>query len=208
MRAAPADMYGHPAHLMAEDDARAAMAAFDRASLLVTPDLRATHLPFYLRDDHLIGHIARANDHWKSAPCAALVVMAGPEAYVSPNWYPSKQQHGRAVPTWNYVTLHVRGRLETFDDRPLLEEAVALLSDMHERRQAQPWTLAEAPRDYIERLLNGIVCVRLVIERVEGKRKLSQDKPDHDHAGVIAGLTGAGDDLDRALAAEMARPKG
>ena len=112
---------------MAEADARGALRAFDRSALLVTPDLLATQLPFYIENERLIGHVARANPHWKSAPCAALVVMAGAEAYVSPNWYPSKAAHGRAVPTWNYVTLHVRGTLTTFEDAARLEAVVARL---------------------------------------------------------------------------------
>jgi transcriptional regulator len=198
-------MYGHPKHLLSVAEARAAMAAFDRAALLVTPDLQATHLPFYLENDELVGHVARANPQWRAAPCDALVVMAGAEAYVSPNWYPSKAGNGRAVPTWNYATVHVHGRLETFDDTTALETVVARLSDRYEATQATPWTLAEAPRDYIDRLLAGIVGVRLRITRVDGKHKLSQDKPAADQAGVITGLEGGGDPRDAALAAEMKR---
>jgi transcriptional regulator len=189
---------------MSATEARAAVSAYDRACLIVTPDLRAVHAPLYLDGDCLVGHVARANDVWRAAPCPALVVMTGPETYVSPNWYPSKAEHGRAVPTWNYVTLHVRGRLETFDDRAWLEEAVARLSDRHEAAQSHPWTLAEAPRDYVERLLQGIVGVRVHVESVEGKRKLSQDKPAEDVAGVLEGLR-SGDARDHAVAEEMTR---
>ncbi len=196
-------MYGHPSHLLSETDARAAMAAYDRASLLVTPDLAATHLPLFLDGDRLIGHVARANPQWQAAPCDALVVMAGPEAYVSPNWYPSKAAHGRAVPTWNYVTVHVRGRLEIIDDPAALEDIVARLSARHEAAQAKPWTIEEAPRDYIDRLMAGIVGVALRIDTVHGKRKLSQDKGADDQAGVIAGLRGMDDPRESALADEM-----
>ncbi len=196
-------MYGHPKHLMADADARAAMRAFDRAALLVTPDLCATHLPFYVEGDRLIGHVARGNPQWRSAPCDALVVMAGAEAYVSPNWYPSKAEHGRAVPTWNYATLHVRGRLSMFDDRARLEEVVARLSAQFESAQEKPWTIGEAPRDYIEKLLGGIVGVELAITSVEGKRKLSQDKTAADVAGVVAGLEATGDARDVAVADVM-----
>lgn len=196
-------MYGHPSTLLTPAEAHAALAAFDRAALLVTPDLQATHLPFFLDGDRLIGHVARANPHWRSAPCVALVVMAGAEAYVSPNWYPSKQAAGRAVPTWNYETLQVRGRLATFDDPARLEAIVARLSDMHEAKQSRPWTLAEAPRDYVEALLRGIVGVELAIDSVEAKRKLSQDKSEADRAGVIAGLDASADPRDRAVAANM-----
>lgn len=196
-------MYGHPKTLLSEAEARAALAAFDRAALLVTPDLAATHLPFYFDGDRLIGHIARANLHWKSAPCAALVVMSGAEAYVSPNWYSTKHATGRAVPTWNYETLQVRGKLTIFEDAARLEEVVTKLSDMHEAKQARPWTVGEAPRDYIDGLLRGIVGVEIAIESIEAKRKLSQDKPAADHAGVVAGLSSSEDARDRAVSERM-----
>ena len=196
-------MYGHPKHLMSDLDARGALRAFDRSALLVTPDLAVTHLPFLVDGDRLIGHVARANPHWRSAPCDALVVMAGAEAYVSPNWYPSKAAHGRAVPTWNYATLHVRGTLTTFDDAARLEDVVARLSARFEARERKPWTIAEAPRDYIDTLLAGIVGVELAIVSVEGKRKLSQDRTEADVAGVIAGLEATGDARDEAVAETM-----
>ncbi|MDX2234720.1 MAG: FMN-binding negative transcriptional regulator [Hyphomonadaceae bacterium] len=199
-------MYAHPKHVMADDEARAALAAFDRAALLVTPDLSATHLPLFLDGDWLVGHVARANPQWRAAPCEGLVVMAGPEAYVSPSWYPSKAEHGRAVPTWNYVTLHVRGRLETFDDPARLEDAVARLSGRHEAAQAKPWTIAEAPRDYIDRLMAGIVGVALRVDAVEGKRKLSQDRSAADQSAVAHGLRATGDPRDGAVAEAMAPP--
>lgn len=200
-------MYGHGSTLLSEDQAREALATFDRASLLVTPDLAATHLPFYLEGDRLIGHLARANPHWKSAPCEALVVMSGAEAYVSPNWYPTKHATGRAVPTWNYETLQVRGKLTVFEDAARLEAVVSKLSDMHEAKQSQPWSLGEAPRDYVDALLRGIVGVEIAIESIEAKRKLSQDKPDADHAGVVAGLLSSADPRDRAVADKM-KPRG
>ncbi len=200
-------MYGHPKDLMTDDGAREALRAFDRSALLVTPDLLATQLPFYLEGDRLIGHVARANPHWRSAPCEALVVMAGAEAYISPNWYPSKAAHGRAVPTWNYATLHVRGTLTRFDDAARLEEVVSRLSARFEGSQAKPWTIGEAPRDYIDRLLAGIVGVELAITSVEGKRKLSQDRSAADIAGVADGLNATGDARDAAVAEIMINPK-
>lgn len=196
-------LYGHPKTLLSSTEARAALEAFDRTALLVTPDLAATHLPFLVEGDRLVGHIARANAHWKSAPCDALVVMAGAEAYVSPNWYPSKRDAGRAVPTWNYETIHVRGRFTTFEDAARLEDLVARLSARHEAVQPKPWTIAEAPRDYIDALLRGIVGVEIGIESIEAKRKLSQDRPAPDHAGVIAGLDASDDPRDRAVAKAM-----
>jgi transcriptional regulator len=198
-----APMYGHPKTILDPGEARAALAAFDRAGLLVTPDLAATHLPFHLDGDRLVGHVARANAHWKSAPCAALVVCAGAEAYVSPTWYPSKAEHGRAVPTWNYETIHVRGRLTAFEDPARLEAIVERLSDKHESAQAHPWSMADAPRDYLDVLLRGIVGVEVAIESVAAKRKLSQDKSAADHAGVVAGLAASADPRDRAVADAM-----
>ncbi len=196
-------MYGRPETQLSPAEACAALEAFERLALLVTPDLSATHLPFLVEGDRLVGHIARANRHWMSAPCDALVVMAGAEAYVSPNWYPSKADTGRAVPTWNYETIHVRGRLTTFDDAARLEDVVARLSARHEGGQAKPWSIAEAPRDYIDALLRGIVGVEIAIDSIEAKRKLSQDRPAPDHAGVIAGLDASADPRDRAVARAM-----
>jgi transcriptional regulator len=196
-------MYGHPTTLLTEDEARAALEAFDRAALLITPDLGCTHLPFLVDGDRLIGHVARANPHWTAAPCDALVVMAGAEAYISPGWYPSKAEHGRAVPTWNYETIQVRGRLSTFEDAARLEDVVARLSARFEASRPNPWTIAEAPRDYIDRLLGAIVGVEIAIASVEAKRKLSQDRPAPDHDGVIAGLSASDDPRDRAVAQAM-----
>lgn len=198
-------MYGHPKTLLDEEEARIAVGAHGRLATLVTPDLEATHLPLFLDGNRLIGHIARANSHWRSAPCAALVVFTGPEAYVSPNWYPSKHATGRAVPTWNYEAVHVRGHLTTFEDPARLEAVVERLSDMHESTQPRPWTMGEAPRDYLDALMRGIVGVEIEITHIEGKRKLSQDKSDADHAGVVAGLEASADPRDRAVADAMKR---
>lgn len=199
-------MYGHPKHLLSEADARAALAAFDRAALLVThgrSGFCATHLPLVVREDRLIGHIARANPHWREAPCDALVVLAGAETYISPSWYETKTQTGRAVPTWNYETIHVHGAMTVYDDRARLLENVRALSDRHEAAMPAPWSVDDAPRDYIEALLNAIVGVELRIARVEAKRKLSQEKPAADRAGALAALDASPDPRDRAIAAAM-----
>jgi transcriptional regulator len=196
-------MYASPKHRLSEDDARAALAAYDRAAILITPDLQATHLPLLMEGDRLIGHVARANAHWRAAPCAALVVCPGAETYVSPNWYETKQQTHRAVPTWNYVTLHVRGELTTFDDAGRLEHVVACLSARHEAGQPQPWSLADAPRDYIDAMLRAIVGVEIRIESLHAKAKLSQDKNEADRTGVIGALSDSDDPRDQAIAALM-----
>jgi transcriptional regulator len=196
-------MYGHPKTLLDAEEARIAIGAHRRLAVLVTRDLEATHLPLMLEGNALVGHIARANAHWRSAPCEALVIFSGPEAYVSPNWYPSKHATGRAVPTWNYEAIHVRGFLTTFDDPLRLEAVVDRLSNIHESAQARPWKMGEAPRDYLEALMRGIVGVEIEITHIEGKRKYSQDKANGDHAGVIAGLSASDDPRDRAVADAM-----
>lgn len=198
-------MYGHPKTLLTREDAHAALSSYRRAGILVTPDLGCTHLPFFIDGDRLIGHVARANPHWRSAPCDALVICAGAEAYVSPNWYPTKHATGRAVPTWNYETVHVRGRLTTFEEASRLEGVVEHLSNLHEATQARPWKMAEAPRDYLDTLMRGIIGVEIAITSVQAKHKLSQEKAEADHAGVVAGLSASDDPRDRAVADAMKR---
>ncbi len=167
------------------------------AGVLVTIDESgtpaATHLPVLWDAQTKIaaGHIARANPQWKGGAGRGLIVLSGAEAYVSPNWYPSKAEHGKAVPTWNYEAVHLSGRVEWFDDPARLEGVVRALSALHEAGQAKPWKLEDAPREYIEAMLRGIVGVELYAERIEAKRKLSQNKGGADFAGVVEGL-GAG----------------
>lgn len=200
-------MYGHPKHLLSDDAARAALARFDRAAILVTSGaagLLATHLPLIVEGDRLIGHMARPNPHWREAPVDALVIMPGAETYVSPSWYETKARTGRSVPTWNYETLHVWGRLTTYEEPERLRANVAALSARHEQGRAPEWTLADAPEDYIAALLRGIVGVEIAITRIAGKRKLSQDKPAEDFAGVLAALTASEDARDNAVARAMA----
>jgi transcriptional regulator len=199
-------LYANPKHKLDHADARAALAAFDRAATLVVPHgegMAATHLPLLLRGDRLIGHVARANPVWQAAPSPALVICAGVETYVSPGWYPSKVEHGRAVPTWNYETIHVHGRMTTFEEPTALADIVSALSDRHEDGRAQPWRLTDAPHDYVAHLLRMIVGVEIAIERIEAKRKLSQDKPAYDRDGVLQGLSQSSDPRDQAVAEAM-----
>jgi transcriptional regulator len=152
--------------------------------------LFATHLPVLHETGGFLGHLARANPHRERAGDGeALLIFPGPQAYVSPAWYPSKAEHGRTVPTWNYEAVHVYGTLSWFEDRERLLDAVARLSARHEEGRPEPWSPADAPPDYIERLLRGIVGVFLTPTRVEVSRKLSQNRDEADRAGVIAGLS-------------------
>lgn len=205
-------MWTPPAYAETDPDAIAQMIEAARLGVLVThgaDGLQATHLPFLFEREpmRLVGHVARANPHRTLAGDGeALVILSGPEAYVSPNWYPSKAADGRQVPTWNYEAVHLYGRLDWFDDRAGLLDVVGRLSDRHERAQARPWSVADAPAGYIDKLLNGIVGLALTVTRVEAKRKMSQNKPDADRLGVIEGLAMSPDPRDR-LVAEAMKPK-
>ena len=143
----------------------------------------------------LIGHLARANPQWQETDLSkpALAVFMGPDAYVSPSWYPSKAEAGRVVPTWNYAVVHVRGALTFFDDAAKLRDAVERLTDHHERTRADRWQVSDAPERYVASQLKGIVGFEIAISSIEGKYKLSQNKSEPDRQGAIAGLAQEGD---------------
>lgn len=141
----------------------------------------------------LRGHVARANPMWRDyslAPSAgeALAIFQGPHAYVSPAWYPGKQQHGKAVPTWNYAVVHARGPLRIVEDAQGLRAIVERLTDRHEAGRPDPWRVADAPPDYIELMLGKIVGIEMPIAKIVGKWKASQNRSAVDRAGVIHGL--------------------
>ena len=141
----------------------------------------------------LYGHVSRANGLWKESVLGdALAIFMGPDAYVSPSWYPTKQHTGKVVPTWNYVAVHVYGPIEFFDDPGRLLGVVTRLTKLHEGRRAAPWAVSDAPADYIQSQLKGIVGFRLPISRLDAKRKMSQNRNAEDRAGVAAGLAGSG----------------
>ncbi len=153
-----------------------------------------------------MGHVARANPHWSmSAEGEALVIFQGANAYVSPNLYPSKAEHGRVVPTWNYEAVHVYGQAVWRDDPAWLRWAVSSLTDRFEAGQAQPWSIHDAPDDHVERQLRGIVGIELKISRIEAKRKLSQNRSDADRNAVQVGLAASHDPADVAVAKAMLR---
>lgn len=184
-----------------------------RLAILITHDeqgMQASHLPLLLRADQgaqgtLYGHLARANPQWRALENGAqvLVVFPGADAYVSPSFYPAKAEHGKVVPTWNYVAVHAYGVAQVFNDPQRLLEVVSGLTDKHEAGRASPWAVADAPADYIDKMLGAIVGFALPIERLEGKRKLSQNRSAADIAGVREGLGASADSKDQELARLM-----
>jgi transcriptional regulator len=191
-----------PAHFAMPDHAVTELLARHGAADLVTSTdegLLATMLPF-VHDPSvgahgaLLGHLARTNDQWRHAAHGeSLVIVRGPDAYVSPSWYPSKAEHGRVVPTWNYVTAHVYGRLVVRDDPAWVEALVRRLTDKHEAGRTPRWSPDDAPPAFLAGQLRAIVGVELLITRIEAKAKLSQNRPAADVDGVVAGLTADGD---------------
>jgi len=185
---------------------QAAMRVHPFATLasLGTDGLTADHLPLQLSADgsRLIGHVARANPLWQTADGQeVLAIFHGPQAYVSPGWYPGKREHGKAVPTWNYVLIHARGRLSAFDDADRLRTLLDELVDRHEAGFAEPWRIADAPPDYVATMLRAIVGIEIGITSLTGKWKTSQNQPAANRAEVVAGLRQRpGDDAARMAA--------
>src|ERR1700719_3161605 len=202
-----------PAHFAADDAAVRELLARHGAADLITltsDGLLATMLPIAYEQGAdqqasgwgaLYGHVARNNDQWrKPALGESLAIVRGPDAYVSPSWYAAKAEHGRVVPTWNYVTAHVYGQLIVHDDPAWVEDIVRRLTAKHEAArlsspgQHMPWSPDDAPRAFIEGQLRAIVGLELQITRIEAKAKLSQNRPVGDIAGIVGGLAARGDD--------------
>jgi transcriptional regulator len=151
--------------------------------------LTATHLPLIVSAEKLVGHIAKANAQWQhleSMP-ESLAIFKTVDGYVSPSFYATKQETGKVVPTWNYEAVHAYGRLEIIEDHAEILKIVTELTGHHEQDRPKPWQVSDAPDDYIAAQLKGIVGVVLHITRLEGARKLSQNKTEADRQGVIAG---------------------
>jgi transcriptional regulator len=166
--------------------------------------LYASHLPTVLKDEEPYGviecHLARPNPHCEKLAEGSerLMIFQGPESYITPNWYPSKAQHGKAVPTWNFAVVHAYGRPKVMKDKEWLLHHVTELSAQQERNEAKPWKPSDAPNTYIEVMLRGIVGFRLAITRLEGKWKMSQNRETRDQVGLVEGLSKRdnGDDLE------------
>jgi transcriptional regulator len=153
----------------------------------------------------IAGHLARGNPQWRESDFtkSAIALFMGADAYVSPGWYPSKQEHGKVVPTWNYSMIAARGRLEIFEDADALRAQVETLTKRFEARFEKPWEVSDAPEDFVARQIKGIVGVRLHIEAIEGKAKLSQNRAVPDQEGVLAGLSPSSRTADREVAEAM-----
>ena len=188
----------------------AAIESIAFASLISTTadGLQVSHIPLLLAPEEgpygtLYGHVARANAHAGCNGMPSLAIFLGPHAYISAGWYPGKQTHGEEVPTWNYIAVHAHGILTTFDDPAALSELLRKLTDRHERAMPTPWRVDDAPTDYIDRNLKAITGLRLPIDRLEGKWKLSQNRTDADREGVLAGLDQQDDEASRQMASAI-----
>lgn len=186
-----------PRHFVESDRAEAVAMArsvgFGHLVVVGSDGPHSTPMPFLIDDDATVvrGHLARPNPIVASAPCEALFVVPVSDAYISPNWYPSKAEHHQVVPTWNYEVVHVHGRLDVHDEG-WTELMVRDLTDHHEVEMPRPWSVDDAPPDYVAGLLRAIVGVSIEISRVDAKRKLSQNKPAADIAGAVDGLLSSG----------------
>jgi transcriptional regulator len=167
------------------------------------------HLPLHLdsnRGEHgtLIGHVARANPVWRSAPSSSVVIFHGPQAYVTPSWYPTKREGGKVVPTWNYAVVHAKGLPRFIHDKDELHALVSRLTDRHEAQRAHPWSVNDAPREYTQAMLGAIVGLEIEITQLQGKFKLSQNRLPADQRGVLEGAAQGAED-ERLMAQAMAK---
>lgn len=169
-------------------------------------DLQITHVPFALDRSRgsqgtLVGHVARTNPVWRSLEggTPSVVVFHGPQAYITPGWYPGKATHGQVVPTWNYVVVHAHGVARAVHEASWKRAMLDRLTQAHEAAQPNPWRVSDAPADYIDRMLRAIVGIELPIDRLEGKLKASQDEDLHDRLGTIVGLQRSENPASRAM---------
>ena len=202
-------MYIPPAF---RDDDHESLAATIRAARLATlvtateEGPLATPLPLFLDESEgehgvIYGHVAKANPQWRVRPLGeGLAIFMGPDGYVTPAWYQTKLETGKVVPTWNYVAVHAYGPVEFFEDADRLLQVVTRLTNLHEGERASPWSVSDAPPDFIQSQLKGIVGLRMPLTRLEGKRKMSQNRNAADRAGVVSGLSASDRPSDREVA--------
>lgn len=197
-----------PQHFREDDPAvQQALIRAHPLGLLVTmgaAGLEANLIPFVLdaAAGLLQGHLARPNSQWQGLDPAieALVVFQGPEAYITPSWYATKAETGKVVPTWNYAVVQVHGRIRAIEDRDWLRAQIEALTRGQEDKREHGWQVGDAPAAYVEAQIRGIVGVEIAITRIEGKWKVSQNRPENDRAGVVDGLHALGGDAERAMA--------
>ncbi len=193
---------------LTDEQTAAALAVADFAHLVThePTGLLVSPLPMIYDDAQhsLIGHVSRANPHWHADGAESVAIFAGPQTYVSPSFYATKAETGKVVPTWNYEVLNVYGRLVIHDDPDWVLDLVTMLTDRHESRRSEPWHVTDAPDSYTQSQLRGIVGLELVIDKVEGKSKMSQNQPERNRDGVVAGLCESDSPLDRLVADRVA----
>lgn len=189
-----------PKHFEQQDleSLTALLNAYPLGTLVTQHDgvLEANHIPFLLEGDlavggKLLGHVAKGNPVWTDMTSSqeSLVIFQGPEAYITPNWYPSKQVHHQVVPTYNYAVIHLYGTLSVTHDAAAKRRIVEDLTAGMEKKRKSSWQVSDAPADYIEKMLNAIVGIELTISRIQAKWKVSQNRDVHDREGVAFGLT-------------------
>ncbi|HTE14084.1 MAG TPA: FMN-binding negative transcriptional regulator [Burkholderiales bacterium] len=168
--------------------------------------LEANHIPLLIDPapapfGTLRGHVARANPLWRtfSSDTEVLVVFQGAQGYVTPSWYPTKAQTGKVVPTWNYVVVHARGPLKIYEDAEWLRKLVTRLTESQESRGEKPWRVTDAPDDYVDTMLKGIVGIEIPVRHLQGKWKMSQNRLPQDREGVVKGLETRGDETSLAM---------
>jgi transcriptional regulator len=187
-------VYTPPFNVVPDDAEIRAMVAAASVAWFVTSDDAgrplATSLPIMWTGDTVVAHMAKANPHWKQIgpDSPALLIVSGPDGYVSPSWYAAKAEHGKVVPTWNYTAVQLAGTVRVHDDADWLRDAVTRLTDVHEADRDERWRVTDAPASFIDGQLRGIVGLEITIDRVEGKAKLSQNRSEADQLGVIDGL--------------------
>ena len=188
---------------------------FGTLVVLASNGLDANHIPFEIDPEPapfgtLRGHLARANPLWKdfTAQVDALAIFQGPHTYISPSWYPSKKEHGKVVPTWNYAVVHATGPIRVIDDQAWVRRFVEQLTLRHEAHRSNPWKVTDAPADFVDTMTSAIVGIDIPISRLAGKWKVSQNRPEKDRAGVVEGLLQNRSDASNEMAQLVGQKKG